>query len=272
MCDIRDDFKGRLGSYYMNRQMVITEDIGHVRVVTMNRPEKKNAFNNAMYRGMADALAAAQEDAAIRVVVITGAGGAFCAGQDISELSATDSEHAFPDFLRVLIDFDKPIVTAVNGLGIGIGLTMLLHTDINYIARGARFRLPFVTLGVVPEAASSYLLPVIIGHQKAAEILFTARWISAEESVGLGLTFAMIEPDDLLPTALAKATEIAAMPPASLRATKRLTKVWKKQAIAEARSREDQGFQERLGTPENLEAITAFFEKRPADFSKLGEG
>jgi enoyl-CoA hydratase/carnithine racemase len=224
-----------------------------------------------MYRAMADALATAQEDAAVRVLLLTGAGSAFCAGQDIAELSAeSGSEHAFPDFMRVLIDFDKPIVTAVNGLGIGLGLTMLLHTDINYIARGARFRLPFVTLGVVPEAASSYLLPVVVGHQKAAEILFTARWISAEESVELGLTFAMLEPEDLLATALAKATEIAAMPPASLRATKRLTRIWKMQAIAEARSREDQGFQERLGTPENLEAISAFFQKRPADFSKLG--
>jgi enoyl-CoA hydratase/carnithine racemase len=255
----------------MSEQMVVTEDVGHVRVVKMNRPEKKNAFNNTMYRAMADALAAAQEDTKVRVVLITGAGSAFCAGQDISELSGADAEHAFPDFMRVLIDFDKPIVTAVNGLGIGLGLTMLLHTDINYIARGARFRLPFVTLGVVPEAASSYLLPVVVGHQKAAEILFTARWISAEESVELGLTFALLEPQDLLTTALAKATEIAAKPPKSLRATKRLTKVWKMQAIAEARSREDRGFQERLGTPENLEAIRAFFEKRPPDFSKLGD-
>jgi enoyl-CoA hydratase/carnithine racemase len=238
----------------------------------MNRPDNKNAFNNPMYRAMTEALAAAQEDAGVRVLLITGAGNAFCAGQDISELSAeSGSEHAFPDFMRVLIDFDKPIVTAVNGLGIGLGLTMLLHTDINYVARGARFRLPFVTLGVVPEAASSYLLPMIVGHQKAAEILFTARWISAEESVELGLTFAMLEPADLLTTALAKATEIAAMPPSSLRATKRLTKVWKMQAIAEARSREDQGFQQRLGTPENLEAISAFFEKRPPDFTKLGD-
>lgn len=254
----------------MAQQLVLVEDRGHVRVLTMNRPEKKNAFNNAMYRAMADALATAQEEGAVRVVLITGAGSAFCAGQDIAELSAADSDHAFPDFMRVLIDFDKPIVTAVNGLGIGLGLTMLLHTDINYVASGARFRLPFVTLGVVPEAASSYLLPTVVGHQKAAEILFTARWISAEESVDLGLTFALCEPDDLLPTALAKAAEIAAMPPASLRSTKRLLKTWKKQAIAEARSREDQGFQERLGTPENLEAISAFFEKRPADFSKLG--
>lgn len=254
----------------MNQQLVLAENRQYVRVLTMNRPEKKNAFNNPMYRAMADALAAAQADAQARVVLITGAGSAFCAGQDISELSAADSGHAFPDFMKVLIDFDKPIVTAVNGLGIGLGLTMLLHTDINYIACGARFRLPFVTLGVVPEAASSYLLPIVIGHQKAAEILFTARWISAEESVELGLTFAMLAPEDLLDTALAKATEIAAMPPESLRATKRLTRIWKKQAIAEARSREDQGFQERLGTPENLEAISAFFEKRPADFSRIG--
>ena len=101
-------------------------------------------------------------------------------------------EHGFPAFLQTLADCDKPIVTAVNGVGIGLGLTMLLHTDVNYIAAGARLRAPFVTLGVVPEAAASYLLPIVIGQQRAAEILFTARWIDAEESVALGLTFAVV--------------------------------------------------------------------------------
>jgi enoyl-CoA hydratase/carnithine racemase len=240
---------------------------GFVRLLAMNRPGRKNAFNNALYRAMAAAITAARDDAGVRVLVITGAGDAFSAGQDLREMSA-DPESGFPAFIAALTACDKPILAAVNGVGIGIGLTMLLHTDINYIAAGARLRVPFVTLGVVPEAASSLLLPVVAGHQRAAEILFTARWITAEEAVALGLAIAVVPADRLLDTTLAKAAEIAAQPPDAVRHTKRLLTVWKQQAIAEARRREDEAFQQRLGTPENLEAIRAFFEKRPPDFRR----
>jgi enoyl-CoA hydratase/carnithine racemase len=253
----------------MADDLVLQERRGHVSVITMHRLAKKNAFDNAMYRAMTRAVDAAQDDPEVRVLLITGAGDTFCAGQDFSEMSAeAGSDHGFPGFLRALGDCDKPMVTAVNGAGIGLGLTMLLHTDINYIARGARLRAPFVTLAVVPEAASSYLLPIVIGHQRAAEILFTARWIDAEESVALGLTFAVVPPEQLFDTALAKAAEIAANPPNAVRHTKRLLRVWRRDAIAAARQREDEAFQQRLGTPENLEAISAFFERRAPDFSK----
>ncbi len=257
----------------MSDELVQQERRGHVCILTMNRPEKRNAFHNPMYQAMARAVDAAQAASDVRVLLITGAGDSFCAGQDFSEMTTESGpEHGFPAFLQALGDCDKPIVTAVNGVGIGLGLTMLLHTDINYIAAGARLRVPFVTLGVVPEAASSYLLPLVVGHQKAAEILFTARWIEAEETVSLGLTFAVVPRDQLLATALAKATEIAANPPSAVRHTKRLMKVWRRQAIADARQREDEAFQERLGTPENMEAISAFFAKRPPDFSKIPPG
>jgi enoyl-CoA hydratase/carnithine racemase len=247
----------------MPDEMVKRDRRAHVEVLTMYRPAKKNAFNNAMYQAMTRAIAAAQGDPAVHVLLITGTGDAFCAGQDFSEMSAdAGSEHGFPAFLQTLADCDKPIVTAVNGVGIGLGLTMLLHTDINYIAAGARLRAPFVTLGVVPEAAASYLLPIAVGHQRAAELLFTARWIEAEESVALGLTFAVVPRERLFATALAKAEEIAANPPAAVRHTKRLLRVWRRQAIAAARQREDEAFRERLGTPENLAAIQAFFQKR----------
>jgi len=253
----------------MSDELVKREQHGAVRVLTMYRPEKKNAFDNAMYRAMAEAIAAARADDGVHVLLITGSGDAFCAGQDFSEMSAeAGPEHGFPAFMQTLVDCDKPIVTAVNGVGIGLGLTMLLHTDINYIAAGARLRLPFVTLGVVPEAASSYLLPIAIGQQRAAEILFTARWISAEESVALGLAFAVVAREQLLDSALGKAAEIAANPPGAVQHTKRLLRSWRKAAIAAARQREDEAFQERLGTPENLEAIRAFFEKRAANFGK----
>jgi len=256
----------------MSEDLVRVETRQHVRVLKMNRPEKKNAFNNAMYHAMANAIAEARADRDSRVLLITGTGGAFCAGQDMSEMSVeahSDVEPGFPLFLAQLRDCDKPIVTAVNGVGVGLGLTMLLHTDINYIARGARLRAPFVTLGVVPEAASSYLLPIICGHQQAAELLFTARWIEAEETVDLGIAYAVVEPDELFDVAFAKAAQIAGMPPNSVRHTKRLMKIWRQGEVTEARSREDDAFRERLGSAENLEAIAAFFEKRPADFSKL---
>jgi enoyl-CoA hydratase/carnithine racemase len=251
----------------MSKDLVLVEQREHVRLLTFNRVEKRNAFDNHMYNAVTAALGDALADRATRVVVITGAGETFCAGQDFSEMSAeAGSEHGFPACLRMLIDYDKPIITAVNGVGIGLGLTLLLHTDINYIATGARLRTPFVTLGVVPEAASSLLLPQVIGQQRAAELLFTARWLSAEESVAYGLTYAVVPPAELLDTALAKAAEIAANPPDAVRHTKRLLRVWRRQAVLDARQREDEAFSERLGTPENMEAIAAFFEKRPPKF------
>lgn len=251
----------------MSSDLVLSAQHGHVRLLTFNRVEKRNAFDNAMYRATTAALQAALDDAAVRAVVITGAGDTFCAGQDFSEMSvAAGAEHGFPACLQMLIDYDKPIVTAVNGAGIGLGLTLLLHTDVNYIAAGARLRAPFVTLGVVPEAASSLLLPIAVGQQRAAELLFTARWIDAEESVAMGLAYAVVPPARLLDTAMAKAAEIAANPPAAVRHTKRLLRGWRRQAVLDARQREDEAFQERLGTPENMEAIAAFFERRPAKF------
>src|SRR5262249_54814051 len=165
-------------------ELVKQERHGHVQLLTINRPEKKNAFHNPLYHAMARAIGTAQADAGVRVLLITGAGDAFCAGQDFSEMSAaSEQEHGFPAFMQALIDCDKPIVAAVNGVGIGLGLTMLLHTDVNYIAEGARLRAPFVTLGVVPEAASSFLLPQVVGFQCAAEILFPARCITAHQTL-----------------------------------------------------------------------------------------
>ena len=239
----------------MEDTLVKQDRHGYVRLLTFNRPAKKNAFHNAMYAAAADALDAAQKDADVRAIVFTGAGDAFCAGQDFTEMStASGAEHGFPRFMQCLIDCDKPIVAAVNGVGIGLGLTMLLHTDVNYIAEGARLRAPFVTVGVVPEAASSYLLPLVVGPQRAADILFTARWIAAAECVELGLALAVVPRDRLLETALAKAGEIAAHPPDAVRHTKRLLRVWRRGAIAEARQREDEAFEQRLGSPENLAA------------------
>jgi enoyl-CoA hydratase/carnithine racemase len=144
-----------------------------VLVLTLNRPERKNSFDETMWREVRDALADALADDAVRAVIVTGAGEAFSAGQDLGQMAARpdDEPPGFPGFMDRLVAFDKPLLAAVNGVGVGIGLTMLLHCDVVWMAEEARLRAPFVPLGVVPEAASSYLLPLQLGHQRAAEML-----------------------------------------------------------------------------------------------------
>jgi enoyl-CoA hydratase/carnithine racemase len=253
---------------------ILIETDEHVRTLTMNRPEARNAFNSEQWRALADALAAASEDDDVRVVILTGAGRAFTAGVDLGEMAAPPGggEHPFGMCMEQVIDFDKPLIAAVNGVGVGFGLTVLLHCDLAIIAAGARLKVPFVSLGVVPEAASSYLLPLQVGPQHAAEILYTADWVSSSHAVEIGLALREVPPEDLMTEARALAARIAVHPPGSLRHTKRLVRAGRIDAIREARRREDEGFAVRVGTPENIEAIRAFLEKRPPDFSKTGPG
>lgn len=258
----------------MPRATVIEELSGGVLLITLNRPERKNAFNHQMWCDCRDALATAQEDDAVRAVVITGARGAFSAGQDLSEMtggSAVESgaEHGFSSFMDRLCGFDKPLLAAVNGVGVGIGLTLLLHCEYVYIARGARLRAPFITLGVVPEAASSYLLPALIGYRKAIDLLFESDFISAERAVELGIATQLCEPDGVLSAALERARQLATKPLGSLRWTKRLLLATRRDQVTAARKREDEAFMYRVGSPENLEAVSAFFEKRSPDFSQV---
>jgi enoyl-CoA hydratase/carnithine racemase len=245
-----------------------------VLLVTLNRPERKNAFNHQMWCDFRDALAAAQDNDATRVVVVTGAGNAFSAGQDLSEMvgggpAGTSPEHGFRSFMDRLCIFDKPLIAAVNGVGVGIGLTLLLHCEYVYIARGARLRAPFITLRVVPEAASSYLLPALIGFRAAIDLLFESDFISAERAVELGIATQLCAPDELLPATLNRARRLATKPLGSLRWTKRLVLATRQDQVAAARRREDEAFLHRVGSPENLEAVSAFFEKRNPDFSRV---
>ena len=250
------------------RETVLEERDGGVLVLTLNRPRQRNAFNRQMWHELRDALADAQEDAAVRAVIVTGRDGAFSAGQDLGEMTGAE-DPGFGSFMDRLCEFDKPLLAAVNGVGVGIGLTLLLHCDVVFIAAGARLRPPFVTLGVVPEAASSHLLPAAIGWQRAAEVLFTADWIDAARAVELGLASRLCAPDELLPAVRALASRIAAQPPQAVRHTKRLLMATRSALIRDARGREDRAFAERVGSAENVEAISAFFEKRAPDFSKL---
>jgi enoyl-CoA hydratase/carnithine racemase len=257
----------------VKRETVIEEIEGGVAVLTLNRPRQRNAFNDQMYDDLRDALYDAQENDSVRVVVITGAPGAFSAGQDLGEMGKprkhAEGEHGFGPFMARICQFDKPLLAAVNGVGVGIGLTMLLHCDIVYIAQGARLRVPFVPLGVVPEAGSSYLLPALIGFQRAAEVFYTAEWIDARKALELGIASRVCKPEELTPAIRAKATEIAAQPLGALRYTRRLLLAARSDAVRAARAREDETFAHRIGSPENLEAIRAFFEKRPADFTDI---
>ncbi len=259
----------------MKRETVIEEIEGGVALLTLNRPHRRNAFDNQMYDDLREALSDAAENDAVRVAVITGSAGAFSAGQDLHEMAAPTQpgggEHGFGPFLDGLCRFDKPLLAAVNGVGVGIGLTLLLHCDVVYMAEGARLRAPFVPLGVVPEAASSFLLPTIVGFQRAAELFYTAEWITAERALELGLVRRVLPPDELMPAIRATALEIAAQPLGALRHTKRLLLATREEQVRAARAREDQAFAVRTGSPENVEAIRAFFEKRPPDFSKLSQ-
>jgi len=259
--------------------MLDVVDDARVRVLTLNRPEALNAFNDELYHLAGRAL----EEAAVRddiaCVVITGRGRAFSAGQDLGEMSRVDADayrssfgaegHGFPHFLDTLAALPKPVIAAVNGVGVGIGMTMLLHADVVFIASNARLRAPFVSLGVVPEAASSVLMPLVMGNQRAAVKLYTADWISAEEAVEYGLAFQAVEPRALMDTAMSLARRIATMPVASLRATKQLVVDGRLDAVRGARAREDAVFTKMIGQPANAEAIKAFLERRDPDFTTL---
>jgi enoyl-CoA hydratase/carnithine racemase len=256
----------------MGDESILRSVEGGVALMTLNRPSRRNAFDDAMYRHLAGALDAAREDDAIRVALVTGEGTAFSAGQDLGEMggatrAAGFATHGFGVFLDSLIAFDKPLVAAVNGVGVGVGLTMLLHCDFVLMSSEARLRAPFTTLGVVPEAASSYLLPLLVGVRAATDILFSAGWISAERALALGIATEVCAPADLLPTARAKAAELAALPLGSLRHTKRLLLATRAEQVRAANARELAAFALRVGSPENVEAVRAFLEKRSPDFA-----
>jgi len=249
---------------------------GRVRVITLNRPDQLNAFNDAQYDAFRHALNDAAADKGVAVAVVTGCGRAFCAGQDLTEMATArdydDGErHGFEPFIETLEAFPKPIIAAVNGLGVGIGLTMLPHCDLVLMAEEARLRAPFVALGMVVEAGNSALLPQTVGGANAAHALYTADWISAEKCKEIGLVWKLTSLSDLMDEAFAVADQIAAQPIASLIATKALLLDVRAEASKAARARERVHLSKLVGGPANLEAIAAFKEKRAPDFAKLGE-
>jgi enoyl-CoA hydratase/carnithine racemase len=227
---------------------VVTDGVGvadheGIRTITLCRPSRLNAFTSRSYRALAAALSSASSDDAVRVVGLVGAGRAFCSGVDLDAFAAAADADEYSDsfalLLRELTAFPKPLLAGVHGAAVGFGMTILLHADVVIVADDARLRAPFAPLGTTPEAASSILLPALIGPQRAAELLFTARWIDAEEAVQLGLAARRCAPDELRRELMVLAGQIAAHPPAAVAAAKRLLRTGRADQTEAALHRED---------------------------------
>ena len=250
---------------------ILTDLDDGVLVVTLNRPHKKNAIDTAMWLALRDTFRDAAEDARVRCLLLRGAGDNFCAGVDLSSFSDTpqDEEHPFESAARAVVEFDKPLVAAAHGAAVGGGATVLFHADIVYAGESLRLRLPFASLGLVPEWGSSYMLQANIGAQRAAELFYTAEWIDADKALACGIAADVLPDADLFDHAMAKAREIAQWPVNALREIKRTLRMHHLDSVDAAIKAEQAGMARQAGSPENIEAITAFIEKRPPDFSKL---
>jgi len=235
---------------------------GAVLELTLSRPAKKNALTNAMYRALTIALSEAEKDQGIGAVLIAGAGGVFCAGNDIGDFVAavTGGDMAGADFIRRIAAFSKAIVAAVDGPAVGVGTTMLLHCDLIYASPSARFSLPFVDLGLLPEAGSSLLLPRRVGLARASAWLLAGESFSAQEAREAGLVNAVVEPDALLATAREKAARLAAKPRAALLAARKFLRGDKEEVLARIDA-ELEAFRAALGSPQAQAALSAFLNK-----------
>jgi enoyl-CoA hydratase/carnithine racemase len=260
------------------------DDAERVRTITLARPEKLNAFDEAMYAEAATAFDDAATDPTVAVVVLTGEGRAFSAGVDIAELAAHAERRAnrsdgdaergdsnFPKFVGAVAAFPKPLVCAVNGLAVGIGATVLGYADLVFMSTEARIQTPFTDLSVAPEAGSSFTFPRLLGRQNASWVLFSSEWFSAEECLAMGLAWKVCPPDSLMDETLAHARVLARKPIASLMETKRTLIAALQDPIADAIERENEAFVRLMGTPANLEALSAFAERRPPDFVTVDE-
>jgi enoyl-CoA hydratase/carnithine racemase len=240
--------------------------------LTIDRPEKKNALTDAMYGAMADAVLRAGADPSIRVILIDAAGGSFSAGNDLADFLAQNQagrgagEMNVMRFLKAMAAVEKPVVAAVTGQAVGIGVTMLLHCDLVYAAGDARLSTPFVNLAVAPEAASSLLLPAAVGHRRAFAMFALGETISGEQAADWGLVNEALDEPLVLERARQAAAKLARLPAGSLAVTKRLMR--DAAALSERMDVESRHFGERLASAEAREALTAFFEKRAPDFTR----
>ena len=253
---------------------ILSEAKDRILRIEINRPEKKNALTIAMYSAMAEALEGATNDAGIRVVVIHGQPDVFSSGNDLLDFMQAPRDADFESlpvyrFMRALSGLPKPAVAAVRGPAVGIGTTLLLHCDLVYCGESAMFQMPFVNLALVPEFASSLLLPATAGYQRAAELLMLGDKFGAAKAREAGIVNEVVGDDAVLDRALAAAAALAEKPPQALAITKSLLKKATSDLVSARMIEEGHHFHGRLTSPEALEAFSAFFQRRKPDFSRF---
>ena len=249
--------------------LILTEKQNHILRIRFNRLERKNAITRDMYGALADAISAAEADVAVRVILLQGDPACFTAGNDLKDFADNpprSTDAPVSRFLGAISQATKPIVAAVGGAAVGVGTTMLLHCDLVYAAPNTRFQLPFVNLALCPEAASSYLLPLVAGYRQAAEMLMLGEPFGAEQAKAAGIINAIVPEVELFAHAAAAAEKLAAKPPGPLRLTKQLMKAAHLGAMEKAMAIESGHFGTLLASREAKEAFAAFFEKRAPDF------
>jgi enoyl-CoA hydratase/carnithine racemase len=250
---------------------ILTEQSRSILRVQLNRPQKKNAMTSNMYLTLAEILDEAASDDQIHVVLWHGAGDSFCAGNDLADFLNTPpgpGESPQAQLMKALVNFDKPLVAAVHGAVIGGGTTMLTHCDFVYAGESAKFQLPFVNLAVVPEFGSSYSIPAWAGHIRASELFLLGLPFVAKRAAELGIVTRVVPDQELLATATETAQQLAAKPAGALQASKRLLKRTAREQLEQAMRVENEVFAELVRSADAKEAMLAFLEKRPPDFSK----
>lgn len=257
----------------MNEHLHIDREQG-LLTLRLHRPDKKNALTRAMYRTMADVLNQSDQDKSVRAVLLTGGEQCFTSGNDVADFieappSDLNSSEVF-QFMRALFDFSKPIVAAVSGPAVGIGTTLLLHCDLVYVSRDAALKMPFVNLGLCPEYGSSLILPRLLGHSRAAELLLLGKGFTGEQAAEWGIANQVLEDGA---ATLAKAREMALsfqqLAPSAVVDSKRLMRAPGREELRRVIEEEGELFSQRLRSPEAIEALTAFMQRRTPDFSKL---
>ncbi len=252
-------------------ETVTIKNDGGVRIIEMDRPKALNAFSAQLMDDLTDAFLEANKDPSVRVAILTGAGRAFSAGADLTEMGQPPKKpkHGFPGLLDAIFDFEKPFIVAVNGVGAGVGATICGLADLTYMADEARLRCPFSALGLTAEAASTVTFPRLMGRQNAMWFLLASEWWSAQQCAEAGLVLKVLPKEELMPYTMAQAQKLAALPTASLIKTKKLIMDPLKDEMRAAAKAENQGLAELMGGPANKEALAAFIEKRDPDFSGL---
>src|ERR1700676_606592 len=253
---------------------IVTEHTGSILRVQLNRPTKRNAMTSAMYLSLAGIFNAAANDENTRVVLWHGAGDSFCAGNDLEDFLKNPpgpGESAQAGLMNAFVNFDKPLVTAVQGAAVGGGTTMLTHCDFVYAGESAKFQMPFFNLGLVPEFGSTFSIPARLGHIRAAELILLATPFDAKRAAELGLVTRVVPDQKLLTTATETAQQLAEKPVGALQACKRLMKQPSRAQMEQAMKAENEEFASRVRSADTKEAFTAFLEKRPPDFTRTKE-